>query len=104
MAAYLVATFDVNDQEAYEDYRPIVVPLLEKHGAEILATDYDGDVLEGEERGAFIIMRFESEESILNFYNDPDYQPSRALRLRTISNGTVAIVKEGYTPPPTDNS
>ncbi|MEM7467872.1 MAG: DUF1330 domain-containing protein [Pseudomonadota bacterium] len=99
MAAYLISSFDVKDKEAFEDYRPVVVPLLEKYGAEILAADYDGKALEGEKREAYVVMRFDSEETILNFYNDPAYQPSLELRLRTTSNGSLAIVKEGYTPP-----
>ena len=103
MAAYLIASFDVTDREAFEGYRPVVVPLLEKHGGEILAADYDPNALEGEQRGAYVLVRFESEEAILKFYNDPRYQPSLDLRLRTTSNGSLAIAKEGYTPPASDD-
>jgi uncharacterized protein (DUF1330 family) len=99
MAVYLIATFDVTDPKAFEGYRPVVVPLLEEYGAEILAADYDGKALEGGRRGAYVIIRFESEEIAMKWYNDPKYQPSLNLRLGSTANGSLALVKEGYTPP-----
>jgi uncharacterized protein (DUF1330 family) len=102
MAAYLIAEFDVTDSKAFEGYGPVVIPLLEKHGAEILAADYDGKALEGQRRGAYVIIRFDSEEAAMNCYNDPAYKPSLALRLSCTANGSLALVKEGYTPPRKD--
>ena len=100
MAVYLIAEFDLTDPEAFEEYRPIVVPLLQKHGAEILAADYQPTFLEGDSRRACIVMRFGSESAVMEFYNDPAYQPSLKLRLACTANGSLAIAKEGYTPPP----
>jgi uncharacterized protein (DUF1330 family) len=71
MAAYLIAEFDVTDSKAFEGYRPVVIPLLGKHGAETLAADYDGKAFEGQRRGAYVTIRFDSEETAMNLYNDP---------------------------------
>lgn len=57
--------------------------LLEKHGAEILAADYDGKALEGQRRGAYVIIRFNSEEAAMNFYNDPaGLHPENSAEMR----------------------
>jgi uncharacterized protein (DUF1330 family) len=58
--------------------QPPALPRKE-YGAKILAADYDGKALEGERRGAYVIIRFESEEIAVKFYNDPQYQPSLNL-------------------------
>jgi uncharacterized protein (DUF1330 family) len=48
MAVYVIAGYDITDPKGYEAYVPGVVPLLQKHGAEILAADYESETLEGE--------------------------------------------------------
>ena len=40
MAVYVIATYDIADPKAYEPYVPQVMPLLAKHGAEILVADF----------------------------------------------------------------
>ena len=37
MTAYIIASYDIVDPKGYEGYVPGVVPLLKKHGAEIIA-------------------------------------------------------------------
>ena len=41
MSAYVIGSYDIVDTKAYEGYVPGVVPLLAKHGAEILVADYE---------------------------------------------------------------
>jgi uncharacterized protein (DUF1330 family) len=40
MSAYIIASYDIADSETYSAYLPGVVPLLAKHGAEVLVADY----------------------------------------------------------------
>jgi uncharacterized protein (DUF1330 family) len=40
------------------------------------------------------IIKFPSEEAALQCYNDPEYEPLKALRQRTTANATMIIVKE----------
>ena len=61
MSAYIIASYDIVDPKGYEGYVPGVVPLLQKHGAEILAAEYDAQPLEGEKRSVYVVLRFESE-------------------------------------------
>ena len=47
MPVYFIVSYDIEDPEAYERYVPGVVPLLQKHGAEILVADYEATTVEG---------------------------------------------------------
>lgn len=40
MAAYVVASFHINNQVGYEAYRAAVWPTLQAHGCKILVADY----------------------------------------------------------------
>ncbi|MGE3802210.1 MAG: DUF1330 domain-containing protein [Candidatus Kapaibacterium sp.] len=97
MAAYVVATYTINDPEGYEPYVPGVIPLLQKHGAEILSADYESKALEGTTHTVTVILKFESEEAAENWYNDPDYIPVKQVRLDS-STGSVVLAKEFVMP------
>jgi uncharacterized protein (DUF1330 family) len=47
MSVYVIASYDIVDPKGYEGYVPGVMPLLQKHGAEVLAADYEAKALEG---------------------------------------------------------
>jgi uncharacterized protein (DUF1330 family) len=46
-AAYVLGSYDILDPKGYEGYVPGVLPLLEKHGAEVLVAEFDASPLEG---------------------------------------------------------
>ena len=98
MSAYFLASYDIDDSQGYEAYVPGVIPLLQKHGAEILVADYDSQTMEGKACRVNIVLRFESEEAALNWYNDPDYEPVKQIRLTTTSNGTACLTKQFVMP------
>ena len=64
-------TFDVADWSDYEGYVPGMMPILQKYHPEILVADYACKALEGESRGVNVVIKFESEEALMAFYNDP---------------------------------
>ena len=72
MSVYFVVTYDITDPAAYEPYVPGVMPLLQKHGAEVLVADGEAKALEGEQRQIVVVLRFESEEKADAWYNDPE--------------------------------
>lgn len=98
MSVYFIASYDIEDPEAYESYVPGVVPLLEKHGAEILVADYDAKAIEGHGRGVNIVLKFESEAAAMNWYNDPDYRSVKQIRLDSTKNGTAIFAKQFVAP------
>lgn len=98
MSVYFIVSYDVKDPEIYKDYVPGVVPLLQKHGAEILVADSDAQQLEGAARGVNVVIRFASEEAAMGFYNDPAYVPVKQIRLDSTVNGTAILAKQ-FVPP-----
>jgi uncharacterized protein (DUF1330 family) len=100
MPAYVIGSYDVTDPDTYSAYVPAVIPLLQKHGAEVLVADYEAKTLEGEGRGINVVLRFASEEAALAWYNDPDYDGPRNIRISSSTNSTMVLAK-GFEPPAT---
>ena len=98
MSVYFIVRYEVDDPEAFEAYQQGVTPLLMKHGAELLVADFEAKVLEGQSGGTNVVLKFESEEAAMNFYNDPEYAPFKQLRLDTTSNGNIILAKEFILP------
>ena len=94
MAVYVVNAYDIHDFETFKEYPPRVAPLLLKHGAKILAMETDPEALEGKPKTMNAVVEFSSEESVHNFYNDPEYQSFIHLRLNSTSNCTMIILKQ----------
>lgn len=98
MSAYVIASYDIADEQGYEGYVPGVGPLLAKHGAEILVADYEAQALEGPKRTAYVVLRFASEEAALAWYNDPDYDGLKKKRIDSSANGNLVLAHE-FVPP-----
>ena len=99
MSVYVIGTYDITDPKGYEGYVPGVVPLLLKHGAEILVADYQAEALEGRAPGVNVVLKFPSEEAARNWYNDPAYIPVKQIRLKSCQNGAIVMAKEFKAPP-----
>ena len=98
MSAYFVVTYDITDPAGYEPYVPGVIPLLQKHGAEILVADYESEVLEGDKRTVVVVLKFENEDKAKAWYNDPEYEPLKKLRLDVTANSNAFLTKQ-FVPP-----
>lgn len=94
MAVYVIGGYDITDPKGYEGYVPGVVPLLRKHGAEILVADYESQPLEGEPRKVNVVLKFPSEEAARHWYDDPGYAQVRRIRLDTTEGGYIVMAKE----------
>jgi uncharacterized protein (DUF1330 family) len=98
MSVYMILSYDIEDPQGYEGYVPGVIPLLQKHNAEILVADYEAQSIEGKARGVNVVLRFESEEAAMKMYNDPAYQPVKKIRLDATKNGTLLLAKQFVLP------
>ena len=98
MAVYFIASYDIQNPEAYENYISAVDPLLEKHGGEIVVADEEAIAIEGQGRESNVVVMFESEEAAMNFYNDPEYRRVKQIRLGATKNGTVVLAKQFVVP------
>jgi uncharacterized protein (DUF1330 family) len=100
VSAYILVSYDIRDAEGFEGYVPGVLPLLERHGAEILVADFDVKPIEGNKHGVYVVLRFESEDAALAWYNDSAYEPVRKIRLTSCDNNHIVLAKAFA--PPTD--
>lgn len=98
MAAYMIASFDITDPKAFEAYVPGMMPILLRYDPEVLVADYGATALEGECRRVNVVIRFKTGEALNGFYDDPEYQPLKELRLRTTANSTCLVAKEFVLP------
>ncbi|WP_455170454.1 DUF1330 domain-containing protein [Aegicerativicinus sediminis] len=98
MAVYLLITYDIEDPKSFEPYVPLVVPLLFKHGAEILAADMNPKKIEGDDRGVAVVLKFPNEESAMNWFNDPEYASVKKIRLDSTKNNSIYLAQE-FIPP-----
>lgn len=99
MSVYVIVSYDITDPKAFEGYPPGVMPLLQKHKAEVLVGDFEAKPLEGRTAGVHVVLKFSSEEAARNWYNDPDYAPLKQIRLNSTKNGSAVIAKEFQAPP-----
>jgi uncharacterized protein (DUF1330 family) len=94
MAGYLVNRFDITDREQFIRYTVAVTPIIADHGGEILFANDAPKGLEGPEPGMSVVIAFPSEEAAMGFYDSPEYQPVKELRLMSTTNWN-AIVSAG---------
>lgn len=98
MSVYWVAMYDIVDQAGYEEYLGGALPNLQKHGVEVLVADPEAKCMEGSPRQMAVVLRFESEEAAMTWYNDPEYAPWLKMRLAATDNGTALLAKEFQLP------
>src|SRR5215213_6426671 len=94
MSVYLINSYDIIDAVVFQNYPPRVLPLLEKYGAKVLASDTTATALEGIPKTMNAVIEFPSEEAVWNCYNDPEYVELRKIRLSSTTNCTMVIAKQ----------
>ena len=97
MAGYLIANYDITNPEAYPAYVEAVVPTLMAVGAEVLAADYDSEVLEGEPAKVSVVLKFASKDAAREWYNSKAYQD--IVHLRTMNTVGSVVLVDGFVPP-----
>lgn len=82
MSAYLVAFADVKDGDKFQnEYAAKVGPIVEKYSGKFLCATPADNAKEGSfPAGNLVIVEFPDMDSAEGFYNDPDYQPLKAVR------------------------
>jgi uncharacterized protein (DUF1330 family) len=94
MTVYLLISYNIDDSEMFRGYPPKVAKILPRYGARVLAADTDGKALEGTIRNMNVIIEFPSEEAVQACYNDPEYRAVMPLRLCSVSDCSMIMVKQ----------
>ena len=93
MTAYMIVNVDMQDPAAYEEYKSKAPAIVRKHGGEYLARGGKFVVLEGDwEPSRIAMLRFPDIASAQALYDDPEYQPLKALRQR-VSKMDIVVVE-----------
>ncbi len=88
MSGYIVAVLDIQDPEAFEEYRRRVPGTIERYGGRYLVRGGAYEKLEGGwEPRRLTVVEFDSTEAARRWYESEEYGPLRELRSRaTLSN------------------
>jgi len=83
MAAYVIASIEVTDPAAYDEYRKGVAATITQHGGRFLARGGGVLRLEGSfEPKRIVILEFPSMAAAKTWYASPEYAPLLAQRKR----------------------
>jgi len=91
---YLVAQVEVTDfDQFFGTYGQTVLPMLMGRNVEILAGGGGHKTLEGDwDYNHTVILKFESEEEAMDFYDSPEYVDARELRLANSTANNLILV------------
>lgn len=83
MAAYLVAQVSIiTDKKAYEKYAELSNPLVSKYNGKMIVKDGSVKTLDGDDFcGWFVIIKFPDKSDLQAFYDSPEYQKAKNIRL-----------------------
>ena len=93
MAAYVIASIEVTDPDAYAEYRARVLPTIERHGGRFLVRGGDSEVLEGTwQPQRVVVLEFPDADAARRWHSSDEYRPLIELRQRA-SNGHLLLVQ-----------
>jgi uncharacterized protein (DUF1330 family) len=92
MSAYILASLEITDAAAFEEYRAHVPAVIAAYGGRYLVR---GGAVEGLEGNAplnrMVILEFPDMARLKAFYHSAEYQPLLAMRLRAATATLLAI-------------
>jgi uncharacterized protein (DUF1330 family) len=98
MAAYVIASVNVTNPTAYEDYRKLVPDTLKKYGGKFLARGGEVEQREGAWKPhRVVVLEFADMAAARRWYDSPEYQTALKIRLAN-STSDVMMIVEGAPP------
>ena len=95
MAAFVIVNVATVDPARYETYKELAQRTVAQYGGRYVARGGTMKVLEGSwQPTRIVVLKFETFERALEWWNSPEYAPAKALR-QQISE-TDLIVVDGY--------
>ena len=94
---YMIANYEIIDQETYAEYMEAAGPLAPQYGGRIIVFNLDSTGVEGDPQSVMAIAEFPSLADAERFYNSPEYTEARKFRIAS-TEGTV-VITEGFVPP-----
>ena len=98
MAAYFVWHNRLHQPEELQEYIPKALATMAPYRAEVVVFDEQTQVVEGSAPGPrTIVIKFESRETAMAWYNSREYREVLPLRLGAVEGFGVLV--DGYVPP-----
>jgi uncharacterized protein (DUF1330 family) len=93
MAAYVIyARRHETDEEKSRQYSRLAVPQILEFGGDVVTARGKVDVLEGEwYPKAITILKFESKQELMNWYQSSEYAPLKQMRLESNIGDLVVV-------------
>ena len=92
MTAYIIGRITVTDSERYPDYTSQTPALIAKHGGRFVVRGGAPATLEGpDETRRMVVIEFPSRAAAEAFYNDPAYEPVRAIRWAAAKSELILV-------------
>ena len=97
---YLVVQLEIKNQKNYlQQYGLPMLAMFEDIGAKVLAVSPAPAVLEGEWAGNWtVVVRFPSMQAAEDWYQSPEYQPLKELRIKELTESGTAVLIDGFDP------
>ena len=93
MAGYVIADVEVTNPELFGEYRALVPETVELYGGRYLARGGETTLIEGDRAPSrAVIIEFESAARAKEWYDSPEYEPIKRMRLDS-ANSNVVIVE-----------
>ena len=97
MAGYLIANYQINNEEGYQGYIAVVGPTILAHGGEILVAGPGSEAVEGDPKEITVVLKFPSTDALRAWYDSPEYQKIGSLCTDN-TEGTVVFANEFVMP------
>ena len=92
MPAYLIALEVINDREEFDKYRAKVHPVLSKYNAEVIVSNENVEIMEGEwPYTKTVVIRFPSMEVAKRWYESPEYKEIVQHRFRAVTTDLIFV-------------
>ena len=101
MSVFLVAMVRVDDPETYKQYTALTPDTIRAYGGRFVARGGTVDALEGPPfNQRMVILEFPTRERLDEWYNSPEYQEAKKLRVASAESQFLVIngVEDGYAP------
>ena len=96
MPGYVIADVDVQDPEAYEEYKRLVPGTLEPYGGRFLVRGGDVERLEGGwEAHRVVVLEFPSTDDARRWYASDGYSRAKAMRQRASAGSLLLVAGAG---------
>jgi len=97
MAGYLIANYQITNEEGYQSYIASVGPTIAAHGGEILVAGPGSEAIEGNPGAVTVVLKFPSKEALRGWYESAEYQ--EIINLRTDNTEGLLVFADEFVMP-----